>query len=438
MKDYIQYIIRFLLGDSIPGEYISSVGYTDDPRQYDKYSIVIRPCGFFDSTTYGKTSSIPSFPLKQLDRTPLLFGETTEKMIGDTLVLYADLVASSFFLLTRYEEMVKRSVRDEHGRFPGKESFPFRGEFLHRPIVDEYGLYLRNKLRQLGAKLPAEKQSIRKIYLTHDVDAPFYCRTWRSIVREIKNGQSIWKAIKTKTGKLEEDMNYTFPWLFSEDNKLRAAFGKERCKPICFFKGGGNTKQDKPVYSLTNKDIKSLFTLCKHDRIEIGLHSSYQAGKEPEQIVKEKKKLESATGGKIKANRHHFLSSREPEHFAFLLKSEINHDFTMGYADVAGFRLGTCRAVRWINPGTRKLTSLVLHPLTIMECSLSEEKYMNLSYEEALDYSLGLINQTALHRGELSLLWHNTSLQTGYLKNLYSTLLDKIIQIDSENRQQYK
>lgn len=430
MKDFIQYIIRFLLGDDIPGEYITAIGYTADPRLYNKYSIVIHPSGFFDSQLYGKPSSIPTLPLKLTDDIPLLFGEAKEEMIGDTLVLRADLVASTYFLITRYEEMIRRDMRDEHGRFPGKQSLPYKAGFLHRPVVEEYGLYLRNKLRQLGLQLHEEKPGIRQIYLTHDVDAPFYCRSWRNVIREIKNGENIITALKIKNGNLESDPFYTFPKLFAENEKLVTALGKDRCKVICFFKAGGNSVQDKPVYKLIGKDIKNLFALCDQFQVEIGLHSSYQAGNNPELIVKEKKKLESAIKKEIKLNRHHFLSFREPEHTAFLQKAGIFEDFTLGYADVAGFRLGTCRSVRWINPATRKLTSFLLHPLTIMECSLSEKKYMGLSYEEALAYSLGLINQTATHKGDLVLLWHNTAFaehKADYLNKLYTDLIKKLM-----------
>ncbi|MDD4406379.1 MAG: polysaccharide deacetylase family protein [Parabacteroides sp.] len=419
--------MRFLLGDEIPGELITAVGYTDDPRLYNKYSIVIYPSGFFDSSVYGKPASIPALPLKEVDKIPLLFGNSEEEMVNDTLVLHADIVASTFFLITRYEEMVKRSVRDEHGRFPGKESLPGRGRFIQRPLVEEYGLYLRNKLRQLDANLPEEKSRFRKIYLTHDVDVPFYCRTWKQVLREVViNKKSLEETVRLKTGNLTNDQYYLFPWLFEENEKIRKRTGKKRCKTICFFKAGGNTKQDKPSFRLTSCDMKSLFSLANTYDVETGLHSSYQAGMTPELIIKEKKHLETATGKKIRLNRHHFLSCREPEHLTFIQKAGIEHDFSLGYADIAGFRLGTCRAVRWINPATRNLTSLVLHPLTIMDCSLSEKKYMNLSYEEALAYCEKLISQTARFRGDLTLLWHNTSLQTGYLKQLYFDLLNRV------------
>lgn len=426
MKDYIHYIIRFLLGDTIPGELIPAIGYTSDRRQYGKYSIVIHPSGFFDNGMYGKPESLPALPLKSIEDTPLLFGEATEEMVDDTLVLHADLVAGTFFLISRYEEMVRRGVRDEHGRFPGKESLPFRAGFIHRPIVEEYGLYLRNKLRRLGARLPEEKSGVQKVYLTHDVDAPFFCRTWRSVLRETMNRRDLLNAIKNKRGKLEEDPYYTFPELFAENDRLRETLGEKRCRTVCFFKAGGNTSFDKPVYSLRSKDMKALFALCEHHQVEAGLHSSYQAGTNPRLIDKEKRRLEAAVGKKVHLNRHHFLSVREPEDVVYLQKAGIDQDFTSGYADVAGFRLGTCRPVYWINPAIRRLTPLLLHPLTIMDTSLCEEKYMNLTPDEALNYCSGLIAQTAAHRGDVVLLWHNTSIPQKSFKTLYTELLSLI------------
>jgi hypothetical protein len=107
-----------------------------------------------------------------------------------------------------------------------------------------------------------------------------------------------------------------------------------------------------------------------------------------------------------------------------LIDAHITDDYTMGYADIAGFRLGTCRAVRFINPATRQLRPLTLHPLTIMDCSLSGEKYMALQYHQALSYAKTLITQTKIYNGELSLLWHNTIFTTNnYHKKLYSDLI---------------
>ncbi|WP_439788083.1 polysaccharide deacetylase family protein, partial [Parabacteroides goldsteinii] len=205
--------------------------------------------------------------------------------------------------------------------------------------------------------------------------------------------------------------------------------GKNICRAILFVRSGGKCKQDKPHYSLRNTDISQLIQSALSNDITIGLHSSYQAGIVPTLIKKEKTWLEKNVERSIRFNRHHFLASREPEDMTHLEAAGITDDFTMGYADVAGFRLGTSYPVRWINPVTRRLSSILLHPLTIMDCTLEEKKYMGLNYEEALAYSLNLIEQVKNTGGELTLLWHNTSAQENtdsYLRKLYSHLLNEL------------
>lgn len=425
----IHYIIRFLLGEDISEEIVAAIGYTNNSKHFERYSIVIIPSGFFTNHTYGTTSSLPELPLQEIEGTPLLFGSPLVEQVGGTLVIHADIIASTYFLITRYEEIIQRNIRDEHGRFPGKMSLPYRAGFLHRPIVDEYRLLLRKWLQQYGLRLPEVKKEIQHIWLTHDLDAPTLYRTWKGLIRSIRDKRGLISSIQGRYGPVENDPYYTFPWIFEQNNLLREQTGKEICQAILFIRSGGKCKQDKPHYSLHSKDISQLIESVMSNDMKIGLHSSYQAGKSPSLIKKEKTILEENTGKSIRLNRHHFLSSREPEDMTHLEAAGITDDFTMGYADVAGFRLGTSYPVRWINPVTRRLSSILQHPLTIMDCSLEEKKYMGLSYEEAQAYSLNLIEQVKNVGGELTLLWHNTSAMENsgsYLRKLYSHLLNEL------------
>lgn len=425
----IHYIIRFLLGEDISEEIVAAIGYTNNSKHFERYSIVIIPSGFFTNHTYGTTSSLPELPLQEIEGTPLLFGSPLVEQVGGTLVIHADIIASTYFLITRYEEIIQRNIRDEHGRFPGKMSLPYRAGFLHRPIVDEYRLLLRKWLQQYGLRLPEVKKEIQHIWLTHDLDAPTLYRTWKGLIRSIRDKRGLISSIQGKLGPVENDPYYTFPWIFEQNNLLREQTGKEICQAILFIRSGGKCKQDKPHYSLHSKDISQLIESVLSNDMKIGLHSSYQAGKSPSLIKKEKTILEENTGKSIRLNRHHFLSSREPEDMTHLEAAGITDDFTMGYADVAGFRLGTSYPVRWINPVTRRLSSILQHPLTIMDCSLEEKKYMGLSYEEAQAYSLNLIEQVKNVGGELTLLWHNTSVRESsdsYLRILYADLINRL------------
>jgi len=125
-------------------------------------------------------------------------------------------------------------------------------------------------------------------------------------------------------------------------------------------------------------------------------------------------------------HRSHYLTILPPDAPHHYVEAGITDDFTLGFAAVAGFRLGTCRPVRWINPATLTIEPITLHPLTIMDGSLSNSNYMNLNYEQAFEYSRKLIEEVRRHRGELVLLWHNTSVcryQNGYQRTLYSDLI---------------
>jgi hypothetical protein len=134
-------------------------------------------------------------------------------------------------------------------------------------------------------------------------------------------------------------------------------------------------------------------------------------------------------------NRHHFLAQREPEHTTALAEAGITDDFSMGYADVAGFRLGTCRPVRWFDPVAMRLTHLTLHPMTVMECTLDRPEYMNLNYEQARSTCFSLLYQVAKHHGEAVLLWHNTQLAESsakagsYQRQLYLDVLKHLSEV---------
>ena len=124
--------------------------------------------------------------------------------------------------------------------------------------------------------------------------------------------------------------------------------------------------------------------------------------------------------------RAHYLRS-DIDHMQRLADAGYTDDFTMGFADQAGFRLQTSRAVRWINPKTMTLTPLTLHPLIIMDCTLDREHYMNLSEDEAYFLCERLIEKVRLHHGDLCLLWHNNSInEQTYHKSLYPQILEYI------------
>lgn len=405
-KTSANYITQFLCNDS--DAYISKIGYCNEDDIPKNKKIIIVQSDFFKDGVYGTEKTLPALPLKEWEGIPLLFGEGRTEERDGQIILYADIIASSYFLITRYEEMVRPTVRDVHGRFPGKESLPARGGFLDRPVVDEYGRQFRNLLRQVGISIPEPQEGFHKIWLTHDIDVPWEPFTSFGAVKRVlgnwKRTQSLnLYPIKNWMGHPEQDPQYTFKKMIQMDALVPQA------KSVYFMKSGGTKKpEDGDIYIRTEACRRLLRDLTNSHAI-LGYHVSYQAGIHSEQVESELKLLRHVVGHNIHYSRNHYLASREPSDFHALIQAGITDDFTMGYADIAGFRLGTSHAVRWIDPAHKELTGLTLHPLTMMECSLLAEGYMNLEDRNAQQYAEVLLFATRKMGGELTLLWHNTA-----------------------------
>lgn len=466
-EEIARYIIAFLLGEEDPslafdlstrekrsnriaqesfsfaGDRFSCsrvVGYTRDLQEARNYRVVIFPCGFFDYETYGRPLSMPVLPLLEWRGTPLLFGSPKEEWIEgnghSTLILYADLVASTYFLISRYEEMFRRHIRDDWGRFPGKESLPYKAGFIERPVVDEYASHLQTLIKATGIPIHTDCEGFRQVNLTHDIDQPYEYRGVRGFLRAfLKENLPVCLAHKKAFSPIEKDRYFSFP-RFLEWNKDVAEKASCPVHTIFFYKTPGTHPNDKPNYKLSTPVMRRIRRLAAKYGVVSGLHVNLTSSLEPERIEQEVTILEKALGEHhIEIGRYHYLACREPEDFLLLRSAGIRHDYTMGYADVAGFRLGTTRPVRFIFPSTGVITDLILHPLFFMDYTLQDGKYMGIDYPEALELTTRLITEVYKHRGELNLLFHNENLSLdmgNYQVKLYRNLLRHILFLDRQ------
>lgn len=428
MQPVINYLLRFLLGEGNE-VFASAVSYGASENAV----VVIRPSRFFDPEIYLTPESIPQLPLPELEGVPVLYGEPriTEEQ-GQT-ILHADLIASAFFLLTRYEECVKREQRDPHGRFPVEQSLPMRAGFLQRPIVEEYAVLLRDLLRKQGVPVQEPPIGFSRIYLTHDVD---HISTWqgflpalRSTVKRVALNLPEKAVPFASLCHLEADPIYTFPWLLELDGALATSLSAVPVEQIYFLLGAPRGALDDEY--LDSERFQKILHLLKSHGVTFGLHNSYQASRELTRTAAEKRRIESVVGTPITCSRCHVLASREPEDMRALADAGITDDFTMAYAGHIGFRLGTCRAVRWIDPVRRELTSLTLHPMTTMDCTL--DRYMGLpDAESALAAVTALLRTIHRYHGEVCLLWHNSAVpsnDTTYQRRLYPMVLNAVADV---------
>lgn len=428
----IQYIISFLLADYVDkGSQLVFYGNPEDAPLESK--VIILPSAFFEDGIYGTEKTLPETPFCMLPQTdiPFLFGTPEiEKTDDGRIVIYADLIASAYFMLSRYEEIIKPQCRDRYGRFLAKNAVVFQQGYGFRPLVDEWGRYLRNLLRQTGVSLPEEERGFSKIWLTHDVDRPFRIPTLKSCMFEIariilrrKN------CLKNPLGVYFSEKNdpfYTFPWIIKQDNKLKDKLGEKLVESVYFLISGKSTKHNK-YYPVKAKKYIRLLNLLKENDATLGLHVSHEGGENPDVIAEEISRLPSCVDRQKLYSRHHYLKWREPEHIEYMEKAEIKEDFSLGYADSVGFRCGTSKSYYFINPRTESLTDVIIHPMQIMECSLDGRCYMGLTYQQSKELCKKIILEVNGFNGELNLLWHNTSFtKEFYHEKLYVELLEYI------------
>lgn len=440
-QETIQYIINFLLLDSANkiGQYVF-YGKKENCPNYVK--VIVVKSNFFDEGIYGTSITLPKIPFECIPNTntPFLFGNSLlEQDESGRFVLHADLIASSYFMLSRYEEIIKTDCRDQHGRFLAKDSVVFQQGYGLHPLVDEWGLYLRNLLRKAGIELPEEKHGFTKIYLTHDVDDPFlFCKKKQVVKQWIKNLIHYGKIISHplivyRTGK--NDPFYSFPQIIEFDNSLKKELGNI-VESIYFVISAGN-KKSKRYCNIELPKYQRLLKELNDSGATIGLHVSYEGGGDPQLLETEFNRMKKYCQNSTSKSRHHYLRWTEPGHIGFMEAAGITEDFTLGYADSVGFRVGTCRPYRFINPRTKQISNVIEHPMQIMECSLDANVYMNLDYEKARDICFKIIKTVYKHNGELNLLFHNNQLaDDDYFNPTYSLKLYKelLLNLKCESR----
>lgn len=407
MDDTIDYIKQFLLyGNEEAAQWI---GYTRDESEWSQYKLVIVP-GKNLLTGDRHEWDIPDYTRSaQAIKQGELYDEFGEKS-GGTWVIEEDIIYNTLFLLSQ-AELTLDLPRDEHGRLSAKHSVLGSQGLYTIPVLDEYSRLCTKLLEQA---LP--EQHFGRIYLTHDVDVLDQYRHLRGFLGAIRRGE--FKQAIMSIHDIEEDPAYTFHWLHAQDKKVTGA------EEVYFLKATHGKGYDYPQYRLEGGDFTRLLQLFDEEAVTIGLHSSYYAcnGKT---YKEEKQRIDKVLSKETCYHRNHYLRICEVADLIALANAGITDDFSLGWQDHVGFRFGTTRAARFINPSTLELTPLTLHPLAIMDRTLSNCNYMNIQDEAEAYYTCQqVIDKVRQHGGELSLLWHNSNLgPDNYHRQLYSEIL---------------
>jgi len=327
------------------------------------------------------------------------FFKTTSK--SDCLY---DIFASVFYMITRYEEYLS-SVRDEHGRFPAKESLAYQHQFLDKAVVERWALALQEKIQNRWPLYKFPTRAYR--YLSSiDVDSAFAFRS-KGFVR-------LWGGlIKAILRKDKDDINLRIAYIFKNRKDpfdtfdfILQEFKKHKTENVFFFLIGKNATFDKNI-SIKKKSFRTLIKrLFQYSAI--GLHPSYQSNNNFYLLQQEKSDLTNVINTVVEKSRQHFLKIDLPKTYQKLVKAGIKEDYSMGFASHYGFRAGIASPYPFFDLSENRELNLIVYPFQIMDGTLNQ--YLSLSPEESVLAIKKIVDEVRYVKGTFISLWHNESL----------------------------
>lgn len=416
----------------------------------DSFGIQIIPSNFFNKDTYLTSESMPGEPLSWVNtsdlrvvrkdffdsRIPILYAENAElsqlvEFKRKHMVVHIDLIASVFFMLTRYEEKINPE-KDEYGRFPVKRSIAIKEGFYHRPVVNEYVELMRDWIERLSPAL-SKNHHIFTIRLTHDIDN---IRKYKSFLKEvvrvpyeigIRQGKinpafrRFADSIKVFRGEREDPCN-TFEQLMdiSEDNGVRSIF---------YFMADEN----KGRYKISDpKFYQTVETILARGH-EVGLHPNLGTYDCYENLAIQKECFDKILGYTKYGARQHYLQWKAPDTWRIYEKVGLLHDSSLGHTELPGFRCGSCYPYPAFDFEKKQKLSLIEIPLIVMDASVYSVKYESFrrgyfkkmfgtepDSSGMVDFIFFLKRQVKKFNGCFSILWHNCRLDnflvTDYIK----------------------
>ena len=344
--------------------------------------------------------------------------------VGELSSIPFDIFAAGFYLICRYEEYLPH-VQDVHERFPAEESIAVKNGFIEKPVIDIWAYKL---LELLKGKFPKYNYTNRKFKLisTIDVDLAFAykhkgaVRTLGGFTNDFLHFRfgNIWDRLLTLFN-IKKDPYDTFKELL----KIKEEYN---VKTLFFFLIGDYTTFDKNISS-ANSNFKSLIKSVA-DYAKIGLHPSYFTVKNYEKLKKEKLRLEGIINTPITLSRQHFLRMKIPETYQNLIDLDLQEDYTMGYAKVAGFRASTCTPFYFYDLDFEIQTPLKIFPFAFMDVTLKD--FMKLSNEESLNKILKLREEVQNVNGTFISLFHNETLSENDVWKGWSTIYKTTVILD--------
>jgi len=339
--------------------------------------------------------------------------------VGNESEFPFDPIASSFYLISRYEEYLPH-IKDNHNRFLASESLAYQNNFLEIPIVNIWINEIENRIKIHYPDYHFKQRNYQYIS-TIDIDNAYaykhkgFIRIFGGLLKSIVKEHNFSDRLKVLTGK-KQDPYDNFDFQVDIHKKYNIS-------PIYFFLLGDYDVNDKNI-PVKNKAFISLIKSIS-DYYDIGIHPSYASNKDVKILTKEIIRLQSITHRKTNKSRQHFLKLNLPYTYRNLIDNNIKYDFTLGYAETSGFRASICSPYFFYDLDTEVETKLQLLPFVVMDSGF--KYYLNYSPKEAIEKITELLNIVKEVKGTFISVWHNESLSDKGIwkgwKNIYEQML---------------
>ena len=365
-------------------------------QEYIPESIWIKPHSLLFETDIRFQEIAVSF----LAGVPYFFKTMDTKFEGSQIPY--DIFASTFYLVSRYEEYLPFTP-DNHGRFSAMKSLAYKSHFLHLPVVHFWSDVLKNRISKFQTD-HFPPLSRYKHLNTIDIDIAYAYRG-KPFLRQL--GGCIKSVLRFDV----TDIKLRFEYLirgkdpYDTYSYIENIIKKTSSESILFFQLGDHGKYDKNIP--LKRTLKKLIERLSKSG-EIGIHPSYRSNEKTSVLTKEIKRLKQVSRQEIVKSRQHFLKLRFPETYENLIVNGITADYTLGYTDQLGFRAGICVAYPFFNIVRNEQRPLLLVPFQVMDGVLKD--YLMLSPEESMEKINTIKNSIREVNGIFVSIFHNSSL----------------------------
>jgi hypothetical protein len=308
-----------------------------------------------------------------------------------------DLFAASFYLLSRYEELLPKRSTDLHGRFEAKNSLAVQNEFIHLPLID---CWMEELKLQILEHFPTIQFKQHQIKFINTIDIDFVYQ-FKALTLYNKLKKSIGFVFRNQ---LSQVKNVWFP-LDPDPYDTYSQLMLSHVETLFFVLMANGTKHDKNIH-LNSQEFHNLLKRLNQS-FQLGVHPSIQSHRFPKQTQKEIEHLSTIIQKQIQISRQHFLKFKWPDTFRKLSEAGIKEDYSMAYPDVLGFRAATAFPFKAFDCKNNCELNILIHSPCVMDVTLKNQ--LKHTPDEAIDEVKKLQHNVAKVGGEFIGIWHNSS-----------------------------